>query len=34
MYKANVAVCSEIRKKLSTQGERRVEFVNVNPCGR
>jgi len=26
MYKANVAVCSEIRTKHSTQSEHRVEF--------
>ena len=30
MYKAKVAVCSEIRTKHSTQSERHVEFLNVN----
>ena len=30
MYKAKVAVCSEIRTKHSTQSEHRVEFMNVN----
>ena len=30
MYKAKVAVCSEIRTKHSTQSERNVEFLNVN----
>ena len=29
MYKAKVAVCSEIRTKHSTQSERHVEFLNV-----
>ena len=29
MYKAKVAVCSDIRTKHSTQSERRVEFLNV-----
>jgi len=29
MYKAKVAVCSEIRSKHSTQSEHRVEFLNV-----
>jgi len=29
MYKAQVAVCSEIRLKRSTQSEHRVEFLNV-----
>jgi len=33
MYKANVAVCSEIRKKHSTQSEHHVEFSNVKPGG-
>jgi hypothetical protein len=33
MYKAKVAVCSEIRKKLSTQSEKHVEFFNVKPGG-
>ena len=31
MYKAKVAVCSDIRTKHSTQSERHVEFLNVNP---
>ena len=31
MYKAKVAVCSEIRTKHSTQGEHQVELLNVNP---
>ena len=31
MYKAEVAVCSDIRTKHSTQSERHVEFLNVNP---
>jgi hypothetical protein len=29
MYKANVAVCYEIRRKHSTQSEYHVEFLNV-----
>ena len=29
MYKAKVAVCSEIHTKQSTQSERHVEFLNV-----
>jgi len=33
MYKAKVAVCSEIRIKHSTQGEHHVEFLNVKPGG-
>ena len=33
MYKARVAVCSEIRTKHSTQGENHVEFFNVKPGG-
>ena len=34
LYKAKVAVCSDIRKKKhSTQSERHVEFLNVKPCG-
>jgi hypothetical protein len=32
-YKAKVAVCSEIRTKLSTQGKHHVEFLNVKPDG-
>ena len=31
MYKANVAVCSDIRTKHSTQSESHVEFLNVKP---
>ena len=33
MYKAKVAVCSDIRKKRSAQSERHVEFLNVKPGG-
>jgi hypothetical protein len=33
MYKAVVAVCSEIRTKHSTQSENHVEFFNVKPGG-
>ena len=33
MYKAKVAVCSEIRTKQSTQSEHNVEFLNVKPGG-
>jgi hypothetical protein len=33
MYKAKVAVCSEIRKKHSTQSEHHVEFLIVKPGG-
>ena len=34
MYKAKVAVCSEIRKKKHlTQSEHHVEFLNVKPGG-
>ena len=29
MYKAKVAVCSDIHTKHSTQSERHVEFLNV-----
>jgi len=32
-YKAKAAVCSEIRKKHSTQSEHRVEFFNIKPGG-
>ena len=32
-YKAKVAVCSEIRTKLLTQGEQHVKFFNVKPVG-
>ena len=31
MYKAKVAVCSDIRTKHSTQGERHVEFFSFEP---
>jgi hypothetical protein len=30
LYKAKVALCSEIRTKHSTQSEHRVEFLKVN----
>ena len=30
MYKAKVAVCSDINTKHSTQSERHVEFSNIN----
>jgi len=33
MYKANVAVYSEIRTKHSMQSEHHVEFLNVKPGG-
>ena len=33
MYKAKVAVCSDIHTKHSTQSERHVEFFNVKPGG-
>ena len=33
MYKAKVAVCSDIRKKHSTQSERHVRFFYVMPGG-
>ena len=33
MYKAKVAVCSEIHTKPSTQNEHREEFLNVKPGG-
>ena len=33
MCKANVAVCSEIRTKHSTQSEHHVEFLNIKLCG-
>jgi hypothetical protein len=33
MYKAKVAVFSEIRTKHSTQSENHVEFLNVKPGG-
>ena len=33
MYKAKVAVRSDIRTEQSKQSERHVEFLNVKPCG-
>ena len=33
MYKANVALYSEIRTKHSTQSKHHVEFSNVKPGG-
>jgi len=33
LYKAKVAVCSEIRTKHSTQSEHHVELLKVNPGG-
>ena len=33
LYKAKVAVCSDIHTKLWTQSERRVEFLNIKPGG-
>ena len=33
MYKAKVAVCSDIRTEHPKQSERHVEFVNVKPGG-
>jgi hypothetical protein len=33
MYKAKVAVCSEIRTKHWTQSEYHVEFLNANRGG-
>ena len=33
MYKAIVAVCSDICTKDSTQSEHNVEFLNVKPGG-
>ena len=33
MYKAKVAVCSDIHTKHSTQGKGHVEFFNVKPGG-
>ena len=32
LYKAKVAVCSEIHTKHSKQSERHIELVNVKPC--
>ena len=33
MYKAKVAVCSDIHTKHWKQNERHVEFLNVKPGG-
>ena len=33
MYKAKVAVLSEIRTNRSTQSEHHVEFLNIKPGG-
>jgi hypothetical protein len=33
MYKAKIVVCSEIRKKHSTQSGQHVEILNVKPGG-
>ena len=33
LYKAKVAVCSDIRTKHWKQSERYVEFLNVKPGG-
>jgi len=33
MYKAKVAVCSEIRSKHSAQSEHHVEVLNFKPDG-
>ena len=33
MYKAKVAVCSDIRTKHSRQSENHVEFLNVKLVG-
>ena len=33
IYKAQIAVCSDIRTKHSTQSEHHVEFLNVKPSG-
>jgi len=33
MYKAKVALCSEISTKYSTQSEYHVEILNVKPGG-
>ena len=33
LYKAKVALCSEIRAKHSAQSEHHVEYFNVNPDG-
>ena len=33
LYKAKVAICSDIRTKHSTQSEHHVEFLNVKLGG-
>ena len=33
LYKAEVAVCSDIRTKHSTQSEHHVEFLDFKPGG-
>jgi hypothetical protein len=33
MYKAKVAVCSDIRTKHSMQSQHHVEFLKVKPTG-
>jgi len=33
IYKVNAAVCSEIRKKRSTQSKHHVELLNCKPGG-
>ena len=33
LYKAKVAICSDILTKHSMQRERHVEFLNVKPGG-
>ena len=33
LYKAKVAVCSDIRTKHSKQSERHEEFLNIKPGG-
>jgi hypothetical protein len=33
-YKAQAAVCSEIRTKHSTQSKNHVQFLNVKPGGK
>ena len=33
IYKEKIAVCSDIRTKHSTQSERHVEFLSVEPGG-
>ena len=33
LYKAKVAVCSDIRTKHSAQSEHHVEYLNVKHCG-